>query len=139
MNGDALPPFAPDIFAEEDGEVVLLGGRCETCGAWSFPRLDICPSDGGAVVPRSLGSTGSLYSFTAIHVRPPFGLPAPYGLGAVDLAAAPLRVVMLLDPTRLDDLVIGARLRLRAAAMGVNLEGQPCVRPYFTPAAGERA
>ena len=128
-----LAAFAPDVFREQDGEIVLLGGRCETCGAWSFPRVATCAEDGGPVAPRSIGAAGSLYSFTSIHVRPPFGLPAPYGLGAVELDAAPLRIIMLLDPARLDVLRIGARLRLRTAPMGVNLSGAPCIRPYFTP------
>jgi uncharacterized OB-fold protein len=129
-----LQPFAPNIFDVEDGRMVLLGGLCEACGHLSFPRATRCAHDGGAVAVRSLGGTGSLYSFTAVHVRPPFGLPAPYGLGYVDLDAVPLRVMMLLDPAHLDALAIGSRLQLQAAPMGVNLAGELCVRPYFTPA-----
>lgn len=128
-----LPPFAPDIFSEDSGRVILLGGECTACGALSFPYQEICSHDGKPIKRRALGSRGRIYSYTVIHVRPPFGLPSPYVIGAVTLAEVPLRVVMLLDSARLAATEIGSSVVLAAGDIGVDLSGAPCRRPFFTP------
>ena len=41
---------------------------------------------------------------------------------------------MLLDPAHTEDFRIGMPLDLRSGPLGVDLDGEPCIRPYFTPA-----
>ncbi len=113
---------------------MLLGGRCLECGRNFFPRPPRCPHCLGPVKEKDLGSTGRLYSYTVVRVRPPWGLPKPYGLGYVDLDHGGLRVLGLMAPGALQDLQIGMKLRLAVAELGNNLQGEPCLRPYFEPA-----
>ena len=76
-----------------------------------------------------------LYSYTIVRMKPPFGLPAPYAVGYVDLPADGLRIFALLDPT-IDAYRIGMPLALTSGPLGVDLAGAPCARPFFTPAEG---
>lgn len=136
MNAESIEPFAAGIFtAAADGSGELLGAACTACGRRYFPRRDRCPICGSDLAARSLGGRGTLYSFTVVRVRPPLGLPAPYAVGYVDLEDGP-RVFGLLDPDAVDDFEIGMPLELRVAALGVDVRGKPCLRPYFTPRRG---
>ncbi|MEA3538321.1 MAG: OB-fold domain-containing protein [Pseudomonadota bacterium] len=134
MSGDTLPPFAEGIFTGDGALTKLVGSRCTLCGARHFPARTHCPDDMTETETVSLGSSGTLYSATVIRTKPPFGLPAPYAVGYVDLDAHPLRIFMLLDPAHTEDFRIGMPLDLRSGLLGVGLGGEPCIRPYFTPA-----
>ncbi len=131
-----LPPVAPGIFTTgQEGEgSSLLGGACPACDRDFFPRPSRCPLCLGAIDEKNLGSTGKLYTFTVVRVKPSWGLPCPYGVGYVDLDGSGLRVLGLLDPESLDRLEIGLPLRLAVGEMGVDLRGNPCLRPFFQPA-----
>ncbi len=64
---------------------VLVGSRCERCGACSWPGRAVCSRCGSAAVGQApLPPTGALTSYTTVHVARP-GLEAPYVLGQVDL------------------------------------------------------
>jgi uncharacterized OB-fold protein len=68
-----------------DGELRLAGGHCKDCDARIFPADAMCPfclSTEVAKVP--LSKTGTLYSFTVIHVAPKVW-EVPYAIGYVDL------------------------------------------------------
>jgi uncharacterized OB-fold protein len=80
-----------------------------------------------------VGRKGTIYSFTVIRTKAPFGLPTPYAVGYVDLDETGLRVFSLLDPERIDQLEIGLRVALKTGPLGDNGKGEPRVRPYFTP------
>lgn len=134
MSGGNLPPFAEGIFKADGTLAELVGSRCPLCGAQHFPARTHCPDDMAETAAVSLGSHGTLYSATVIRTKPPFGLPAPYAVGYVDLDAHPLRIFMLLDPEHTEDFRIGMPLALKSGALGVGLNGEPCIRPYFTPA-----
>ncbi|WBX85356.1 Zn-ribbon domain-containing OB-fold protein [Sphingosinicella microcystinivorans] len=134
MSGDNLPPFAEGIFRSDGALTELVGSRCPTCGARHFPARAHCPDDMAETETVSLGASGTLYSATVVRTKPPFGLPAPYAVGYVDLDDHPLRIFMLLDPAHAEDFRIGMALDLRSGALGVGLDGEPCIRPYFTPA-----
>ncbi|MGD9713876.1 MAG: Zn-ribbon domain-containing OB-fold protein [Thermomicrobiales bacterium] len=131
---DLLPAFVEGIFSGDKSDTDLIGSRCTTCGRYQFPHADICPEDLSKTTRVSIGRTGTLYSYTVVRTKPPFGLPAPYALGYVDLDDVGLRVLMLLDAARIDDMRIGIPLRLTSDRMGVGLDGQICRRPFFTPA-----
>lgn len=129
-------PVAPGIFnlPADGGGPELLGGRCPECGQDYFPRPPRCPRCLGEVQEKNLGSTGKLYTYTVVRVRPPYGLPSPYGIGYVDLDGSGLRVLGLLSTGALDNLEISLPLRLAVAEMGCDMRGNPCLRPYFEPA-----
>lgn len=128
-----LPPFADGIFAVSNGKTELLGSQCPKCGSRFFPAVSHCPEDAEPTVQTSLGSEASLYSYTVVRAKPPFGLPTPYAVGYVDLPETMLRVFMLLDPAHTDEFRIGMPLHLSSGELGVDLNGAPCRRPYFTP------
>lgn len=134
MSVGNLPPFAQGIFKADGALAELVGSRCPVCGAQHFPARTHCPDDMAETEAVSLGDSGTLYSATVIRTKPPFGLPAPYAVGYVDLDAHPLRIFMLLDPEHTEDFRIGMPLALKSGALGVGLGGEPCIRPYFTPA-----
>ena len=133
-DGAGLPPFADGVFTGAGAETRLLGSRCPTGGRTLFPRAPLCPDDGLATEPIELPARATLYSFTVVRMKPPFGLPAPYAVGYVDLVGVDLRLFMLLDPAAIDALRIGMPLTLSSGPLGVDLHGAPCTRPYFTPA-----
>ncbi len=128
-----LPPFARDVFDGLGPATRLLGSRCRGDGRLLFPRTPLCPDDGLATDPVELPARATLYSFTVVRMRPPCGLPAPYAVGYVDLVGADLRLFMLLDPDAVGRLRIGMPLALSSGPLGVDLEGAPCIRPYFIP------
>ena len=135
-NTQPCPPVVPGVFTMPAGaeDPELLGGHCPVCDRDFFPRPPRCPHCLGEVQEKRLGSTGRLYTYTVVRVRPPWGLPRPYGLGYVDLDDCGLRVLGLLAPEDLEDLTIGRPLRLAVGELGCNLSGDPCLRPFFEPA-----
>lgn len=130
-----LPPFAPGIFTGQGEATRLIGSRCPGCGAVDFPARAEC-GDGGVPSLVELSPRGTLYSYTVVRTKPPFGLPAPYALGYVDLADGGPRVLMPLDPAAIGGFAIGMALRLSSGPLGTDLAGQPCTRPFFTLDAG---
>ena len=108
----------------------LIGSRCRDCGVLAYPQVDECCGCGGPTTRVGIGSTGTIYSFTAVRVKPPLGLPSPYWIGYVDLDEVPLRVLGLLDVAR-SDYRIGQPVELRVGQLGVGADGLPCRRPYF--------
>lgn len=130
-----IPPFAQGVFTTDtDGATRLVGSVCPECGRHAFPAVSHCADDGTPTDPADLGGDATLYSYTVVRTKPPFGLPTPYAVGYADLDVGGLRIFMLLDPERTEDFRIGMRLRLAEGAIGVNLDGDPCRRPFFSPA-----
>ena len=127
------PPVQPGIFTGGE-HPQLLGGHCSACDSYHFPAPEVCPGCLGEVAQVSLGDRATLYSVTTIRTKPPLGLPKPYRVGYVDLQQVPLRIFALLDPEQEHDLKIGQELQLQTGRLGVNLEGAPCLRPYFIAA-----
>ncbi len=130
----ALPPFAEHIFEREGATTRLLGSRCGDCGRALFPRAPLCPHDGSRTDPIALPTRATLHSFTVVRIKPPFGLPAPYAVAYVDLEGLDLRLFALLDPDAIGIYHIGMPLTLWSGALGVDLAGDACIRPYFQPA-----
>jgi uncharacterized OB-fold protein len=79
-----------------------------------------------------LSAEGSIYSYTVVRIKPPFGLPQPYGVAYVDLADENLRVIGLLDPAQVDRYAVGAGVKLSVGPLGHNRDGEPCLRYFFT-------
>jgi uncharacterized OB-fold protein len=130
-----LPLFMPGVVRPGQGQEPpqLLGGQCPSCGKMFFPRQYLCPVCLVETHQAAVGSRGAIYAFTHIRTKPPLGLPEPYGVAYVDLDDNHLRIFGLLDPRVVDRFAIGQRVRLEVGPIGLNLQGAPCLRPYFTP------
>ncbi len=128
-----IPAVNPGTFSvPEDGAFPeLLGGYCPACGTYHYPRPRSCPSCLGAIKSRPVGSRGRIYSFTVVRTKPPLGLPEPYSVGLMDLDETGLRVFGLLEPERIEDLSLGARVRLTVRALGHDGQGETRLRPCF--------
>jgi uncharacterized OB-fold protein len=138
MSESVINIFQDDIVTGYDGEnsrPVLLAGFCQNCDRRFFPKPKICPDCLGDVDLVELGSCGTIYSFTIVRTKPPMGLPQPYAVGYIDIAG--LRIFSLLDPGRVGDLHIGQRVLLAVKQLGLDVQGKPCLRPYFTPGSEE--
>ena len=136
-----IRPVAPGIFTlppYDQSPPRLLGGYCRKCDMHYFPKPKYCRKCLGEVRLSKLDSCGRIYSFTAVRKMPPYGLPAPYGIGYVDLRESGLRIFCLLDPEFIDAYRIGMHVQLAVAPMGIGLDGSPCLRPYFTRCSEKR-
>lgn len=131
-----IPPVMPGIFTlppYDDEPPALLGGFCPACNVYYFPRPKYCRTCLGLVEETRVGDEGTIYSFTVVRKKAPLGLPLPYGVGFVDLKKTGLRIFCLLDSAVLDKLHIGLPVRLAVNTLGYDINGFPCLRPYFTP------
>ena len=138
MNSEPLdlPPVAKGVFTLPPYDQFpprLIGSVCPSCSEYFFPATPYCRKCLEPTVEADLGSEGSLYSFTVIRTKAPLGLPTPYCVGYVDLAGSSLRIFFLLDPAAVGKLKPGLAVRLAVKPMGVDQQGSPCLRPYFTP------
>lgn len=133
---DDLLELVPGLVEPFDatGRYSLIGSRCPDCGTWSLPALQRCPHCRGTPVRVPVGTTGSLYTYTVVRTRPPFGLPEPYAVGYVDLNESGLRVFGLIDPLSVGELEVGQRMEIGLRPLGVDHDGRPCLRPLFLPA-----
>ena len=75
-----------DCWVEEAGKVFLIGSRCPKCGKQTFPRRTVCDGCGTSGEQESvrLPNTGTLYSYSEIHVAPKV-FTTPYVIGYVDM------------------------------------------------------
>ena len=121
-----LPPY--DQFSPR-----LIGSLCPSCNEYFFPPTPYCRKCLEPTANADLGSEGVLYSCTVIRTKAPLGLPTPYCVGYVDLAGRSLRIFFLLDPDAVGTLKPGLVVRLAVKPLGVDQQGSPCLRPYFTP------
>ncbi len=136
----SIRPVATGVFTMPPDDTTaphLLGGACDRGHGPFFPRPTYCPRCLDPVHEVDLGGHGTIYSYTVVRTRPPLGFPQPYAVGYIDLEEYPLRVFCLLDPTCLDELKIGRRLRLRVGPFGDDGSGEPLLRPLFTVAEEE--
>ena len=132
----SLPPFAEGVFTlppYEQHLPALLGGWCAQCNHYYFPQPRYCRRCLEPTAQITLGTEGTLYSYTVIRTKAPLGLPLPYGVGYIDLKESGLRIFCLLDPAALARLKVGHAVRLEVGPLGHDHQGRPCLRPYFTP------
>ena len=112
MEPAAPRPFPPRVsgftrpFWDALAQGRLITTRCATCGTLGFPPRNVCRACWGrglSWVP--LASTGTLYSYTRVHVAPEaFRGAGPYSIGLIDLDDSVRLMCRLLgDPTP-DDL-----------------------------------
>lgn len=136
-----IAEVAPGLVEALDapGRYGLMGSRCPDCEAWAFPAVQRCRQCQGHPVPMRVGTAGSLYTYTVVRTRAPFGLPEPYAVGYVDLDESGLRVFGLIDPAVAEELEVGQHMEIGLRPLGVDGQGRPCLRPLFCPAGKGRA
>ena len=112
-----------------DGEPVLLGAVCRSCGSRMFPSGPVCSNCMSEdVEPEEMPRVGTLYSFTIAHVGPK-NWKKPYALGYVDLEND-VRVFAHLR----GDVAIGDDVELASGEIGKTAEGIPITTFVFQPA-----
>lgn len=103
------------LAAEVDGELHLVGARCNECGTHCFPVQVSCPRCGAGTSTVALPRRGRLWSCTVQRIRPkPPYVGAdefePFAVGYVDLG--PLRVETQLQGKAVDAWTIDEGLHL---------------------------
>ena len=131
-----LKPVMEGIF-EAGASPRLLGGACPTCNKKFFPKPYVCPDCLEPVQDIKLSPKGKLHTYGILRTKPLYNLPAPYAVGWVDLEDDGLRIFTLLDPEKVADLDFGKPVTLRVGPIGVDNDGQPCLRYYFTTEGGK--
>tara|TARA_R110002049_G_scaffold129463_3_gene287285 strand:- start:104 stop:571 length:468 start_codon:yes stop_codon:yes gene_type:complete len=112
--------FMEGVFeSEAGGKVRLLVGHCSSCGAYSFPRRDVCQHCGpdAEIASASVEGGGHVYASTVVHVPSPVGIKSPYAYGYVDLDQIPLRVFGLFARADAEGLAPGTPVRLVTEAL----------------------
>jgi uncharacterized OB-fold protein len=106
-----------------DGEVRLVGARCDSCTTHAFPLQANCPRCGRSMSAIHLPAIGTVWSWTVQRVRPkpPFEGPdefEPFAVGYVDVG--PVRVEARLEGKPVGEWRIGDTVRLVAGAADAN-------------------
>ena len=126
-----LKPMMEGIF-EGGSSPKLIGAMCSKCNKKFFPKPIVCPYCLGELKEIKLSTEGKIYTYSILRTRAPYGLPQPYPVGWVDLEEDRLRIFSLLDPEKISNLDFGKKVALRVGPMGVDNNGHPCLRYYFT-------
>lgn len=96
-------PVVEGIFTWPSGDPRLIAGRCKSCGAFTFPKIMVCPNpecnDKFSMEEVLLNNTGRLWSWTLQRYKPPaFEMTQPFkpfGVGIVEIPEG-LRIVGML-------------------------------------------
>jgi acetyl-CoA acetyltransferase/uncharacterized OB-fold protein len=117
------------------GGARLLGGRCASCGRFSFPAQSVCAycaSDGCQVVP--LSERGVIEVCTTVTNRPPgYEGTLPFGFGVVELPEGIRIISRIANPASASP---GANADLIVEPLSTDNEGRDIVTYAFTPSAG---
>jgi uncharacterized OB-fold protein len=130
----ALNPIAENLFRETDDGVHLIGGRCATCDAVTFPARQTCGNCyGTAIGEELLPRRGTVWTWTTQSFLPKAPYIGPetdedftgFVVGYVDLPGA-CRVQARLD--------VPVEQAAELAAIGTEMESVAI--PFTTDAAG---
>lgn len=136
--------FAPDVFTWPADEPQLIGGRCTSCGAVTFPAPPSCARCGSVDVERHLlPRRGTLWTFTTQEFLPkePYASGEtletfrPYGIGLVQLGDE-VRVEARLTESDPAKLRIGMEMQLEIVPFRVDPDGTEVMTFAFAPVAG---
>ena len=135
-------PFAQDVFTWPSDEPQLIGGRCPSCTAITFPMQRSCPRCGYAEMERHLlPRQGTLVSWTTQEFLPkePYAGDEtvetfkPYGVGFVQLGDE-VRVEARLTESDPDRLQFGMAVQLAVVPFRIDTDGSEIVIHAFAPA-----
>ncbi|HEX2383981.1 MAG TPA: OB-fold domain-containing protein [Acidimicrobiales bacterium] len=136
-------PFAPDVFTWPSDEPQLIGARCPSCAAITFPFQGSCPRCGGTEMEQHLlPRRGSLWTWTTQEFLPkePYAggetmeTFKPYGVGIVQLADE-VRVEGRLTESDTTKLAFGMDVELTVVPFRVEPDGTEVMVYAFAPAA----
>jgi uncharacterized protein len=133
--------LAPDISTWPDESPQLIGSRCGTCSATTFPRQDHCPKcSGGDMSELLLPRRGTLVAWTTQGFLP--GPPyagretsktfTPFGVGLVQLGDV-IRVESRLTENDPAKLAFGMEVELTMVPFTTDDEGNDVVTFAFRP------
>jgi uncharacterized OB-fold protein len=134
-------PIADDLFTWAEDNPALIGGCCQDCGAYTFPRRDGCPRCGATnVAACELSRTGTLWTWTSQGFLPkaPFSGTfmsdpfEPWYVGLIELPGQ-LRVESILVGCTQDTLRIGMPMRLVTLPFSSDGAGDETVTFAFAP------
>ncbi len=120
-----------------DPEPHLLGSRCRSCASYFFPKETMycrnpgCASSDFEEIP--LSRTGSVWSFTENHYKPPAPYISaepfvPYTVAAVELADEKMVVLGQVAPgTGVEDLKAGMEMEIVRGTLFEDDEGERVV------------
>jgi uncharacterized OB-fold protein len=131
---DAEPRFvAPSLVESGPTDAPrLIGGRCATCGALSFPRAAVCTECMSEDIEKNeIAGAGRVYSYSVVH-QAPKGWSVPYALGYVDLTDK-VRVLAHIDVPE-SALAIDMPVRLSVGRVGTGPAGEPLMTYTFVQA-----
>lgn len=111
----------------------LVGGRCEGCGTWTFPRAaGWCPNPGctstDEAASHELSRRATVWSYATNHFEPPppAVVTAPYTVVAATLAEEGLTILGLLaDGASPDDLRVGSEVEVLVESLATDEDGTP--------------
>jgi uncharacterized protein len=138
----AQRPFAQDVFTWPSAAPQLIGGRCRSCGAITFPTQRSCPRCGQVEMERHLlPRRGSLVSWTTQEFLPkePYAGDEtaetfkPYGVGLVQLGDE-VRVEARLTESDPGKLQLGMDVELVVVSFRVDADGTEVLVHAFAPA-----
>lgn len=133
--------FADDVFTWPADEPQLIGSRCPSCAAITFPQQGSCPRCGNAEMERHLlPRQGTLWTFTTQEFLPkePYAggetmeTFKPYGVGIVQLGDE-VRVEGRLTVADPDELRIGMNLELVIVPFRTDDDGTEVMTYAFAP------
>jgi len=130
-------PIADDLFTWPSDAPQLIGARCPSCAAMTFPQQASCPRCGAAMETCLLGRRGTLWTWTVQSFEPkePYDGPTPfepYGVGYVELPGE-LLVEARLTEADPDRLAIGAEVELVIEPFRRDAGGDEVVTFAFRP------
>ena len=136
--------FAEDVFTWPSEAPQLIGSRCPSCAAVTFPSQGSCPRCGSAEMERHLlPREGTLWTFTTQEFLPkePYASGEtpetfrPYGVGLVQLGDE-VRVEGRLTVSDAAALHIGMPLRVVAVPFRTDPDGTVVMTYAFEPIDG---
>lgn len=111
-------PVVEGLFTWPSEEPQLIGGRCESCGSYSFPKSSPVHRPGcrGGVEEVLLSRRGKLVSYTWQYYKPPppYKGPepfVPYGIGLVELPEG-IRIFGIMTSREMSDLKMNMDVEL---------------------------
>ncbi|WP_204801844.1 Zn-ribbon domain-containing OB-fold protein [Mycobacterium riyadhense] len=136
--------LAPDISTWPDPNPQLIGSRCDSCGATTFPVQQLCPRCSvGEMSEVLLPRRGTVVTWTTqgFPPGPPYAGPTgkdfvPFGMGLVQLGLgqdAVIRVEGRLTESDPAKLKFGQEVELTMVPLTVNEEGEEVLTFAFTP------
>jgi uncharacterized OB-fold protein len=104
-----------DIPLSSEETIYLNGSRCNKCGRYFFPKVEMCYlCSSRDIASCKLGRKGKLYTYTNCNYPPPGGVykgKIPYGLGLVLLDEGIL-ITTRISETDVSKLKIGMEVEL---------------------------